>query len=104
VSDLTFTARDTAPSVFGLLAFPNGDPVSLSGATVKFQMRLATSRRFTVNDDAVVLSPSAGTVRYDWAEGDLYIPGSYIARWEVTFGDGTIQHSEPENTITIDPL
>ena len=101
MSDLVFVASDDAPSVFGTLARTAG-PVNLSGATVKFQMRQADNRRFTVNAVAVVVSPTTGAVRYDWAPGDLATPGSYISRWRVTFGDGTIQHSEPENTIMVE--
>jgi predicted deacylase len=101
MSDLTFVAADTAPSVFGVLRV-NGVVLNLTGATVKFQMRLADDRRFTVNADAAIVTPTAGSVRYDWDAGDLATAGEYISRWQVTFGDGSIQHSEPENTITID--
>ena len=101
MSDLIFVASDDAPSVFGTLATTAG-PVNLTGATVKFQMRLADNRRFAVNAAAVVVTPTTGAVRYDWAPGDLATPGDYVSRWRVTFGDGTIQHSEPENTITVE--
>jgi hypothetical protein len=104
LSDLSFIQNDTAPSIFGTLAI-NGVAVNLTSASgVKFQMRLATDRRFTVDAAAVVVTPAAGAVRYDWAAGDLATAGDYVARWQVTFGDGSIQHSEPENTITIDPV
>lgn len=103
MSDLSFIRADTAPSVFGTLAV-GGVAVNLTGATVKFQMRRATDYRLAVNAAATVVSPSAGTVRYDWAVGDLAIPGEYISRWQVTFSDTTVQHSEPENTITVDPI
>lgn len=102
MSDLTFVQSDDAPSVFGTLAI-NGVVLNLAGATVRFQMRLATDRRFSVDAAATVVTPSAGAVRYDWAVGDLAVAGDYIARWRVTFADGTVQHTEPENTITIDP-
>ena len=102
MSDLTFVAYDTAPSVYGSLVI-DGVPLDLTGATVRCQMRLTSDRRFKVDGAAVVLSPTAGTVRYDWGPDDLSTAGEYILRWEVTFGDGSIQHSEPENTITVDP-
>jgi len=103
MSDLTFVQRDTAPSIFGALKI-NDVAVNLAGASVKFQMRPVADLRFTVDASAVVVSAPAGTVRYDWKAGDLSKPGEYVCRWRVTFSDNTVQHSEPENTITIDPM
>lgn len=102
MADVTFVAGDSGPSLSGTLTDSTGAPINLSTASVKFQMRLASDRRFTVNDDAVVVSGAAGTVRYDWAAGDLAVPGDYLSRWQITFSGGSIQHSEPENTITVD--
>lgn len=102
MSDLTFVQFDTSPSVFGTLAV-DGVALNLSGSTVRFQMRLVGEARYTVDAAASIVTPAAGTVRYDWAAGDLAVPGEYVARWQVTYGDTTVQHSEPENTITVDP-
>lgn len=103
MSDLTFVVNDTDPSVYGTLTDPvTGLPFDLSGATVRFQMRLVTDRRFTVDAVAVITGLStAGTVRYDWADGDLATAGDYVSRWQVTFADGSIQHTDPANTITV---
>lgn len=101
MSDLTFVAGDDAPSIFGTLAV-NSVVVDLTGASVRFQMRLVTDRRFSVDAAAAIVAPTEGTVRYDWVDGDLTTPGEYVSRWQVTFPDTTVQHSEPENTITVD--
>lgn len=101
MSDVTFTAGDTSPSLFGTLTI-NGEVLDLTGATVKFQMRFANDGRYVVNADAVVVTAAAGAVRYDWAEGDLAQPGEFASRWQITYSDLTVQHSEPENTITVD--
>ena len=102
MADATFVQGDTQPSLYGTLTV-SGTALDLTGATVKFQMRLANDYRYLVDAAAAVVSPTAGTVRYDWSDGDLATPGDYIARWEVVFADSTVQHSEPENTITVDP-
>ena len=102
MSDLNFTQGDNQPSIFGTLAV-NGTAVDLTGATVKFQMRLATDRRFLVDASAVIVNPAAGAVRYDLADGDMATAGECVARWQVTFPGGDVQHSEPENTITVEP-
>jgi len=104
VADLVFTQFDTQPSIFGTLTI-SGTAVDLTGALgVRFQMRLATDRRLLVDSAAVVTNAAAGAVRYDWAAGDLATAGDCVSRWEVTFSDGSKEHSEPENTITVEPI
>lgn len=103
MSDLTFVQFDTSPSVNGTLTDASG-PINLAGATVRFQMRPSGTFAYTVDAAATIVSASAGTVRYDWAAGDLDEAGDFIARWQITFADLTVQHTEPENTITVDPV
>lgn len=105
MSDLSFTASDTAPTIFGALTNTDGTALDLTDATgVRFQMRPAGTFAYTVDGVADIGSPAtAGSVSYNWAAGDLAVPGEYVARWQITWSDGSIQHSEPENTITVDP-
>lgn len=100
MSDITVVSSDTAPSIFGTLSDTNG-AINLTGASVKFQMRPATDRRFTVDAAATIVTPLTGSVRYDWAAGDLATPGDYVMRWQVTLIGGAVQHTDPENTITV---
>jgi hypothetical protein len=102
MSDLTFVQYDTAPSVFGTIAI-NGVAVDLTGCTVTFQMWPSNSLRLKVDGAASVITPAAGTVKYDWAQYDLSMPGDFVSRWRVVFPGGRIEHTEPENTITVDP-
>lgn len=102
MSDLTFTAGDTAPTIYGTLTLADGTAMDLTTASgVKFQMRPLGSGAYVVDDDATVVTAAAGEVKYDWAVGALDDPGDYAMRWQITWGDGTIQHSDPENTITV---
>lgn len=100
MADLTFSVGDTAPSVYGTLTVA-GVAVNLTGCTVKFQMRTTTALAHKVDATAVILSPTAGTVRYDWAAGDLDTAGDYVSTWEITYADLTVTHTEPLNTITV---
>lgn len=104
MADATWVAGDTSPSVFATLTETDGSAKNLTSATgVRFQMRLAIDRRWAVDAPATVLTPSAGTVRYDWVAGDTDTAGAYVSRWQITWSGGDIEHTEPENTITIDP-
>jgi hypothetical protein len=102
MSDLEFTIGDTAPSVFGVLAFADGTPIDLTDATVRFQMRLIVERRFLVDAVATIVTADAGEVRYDWETGDLDTDGEYVSRWQITYDDGRQQRTIPANTITVE--
>lgn len=104
---LVFVQGDTAPSLEATLHLED-DPTTVINlgvgnvTGVKFQMRKADDRKFTVNASAVVVGDgSAGQVRYDWGANDLATPGSYLAQWEVTYVGGRIQTTAPEVALTI---
>lgn len=102
VADLTFYLGDTAPSIFGTLTDPTtGQPFDLTDSTVRFQMRLATDGRYSVDAVAVVVDEDTGDVRYDWAAGDLSTPGDFVSHWQITYLDNTVQHTVPGNSITV---
>lgn len=102
MSDLTFVVSDSAPSVVGTLTSAAGTAIDLTNCTVRFQMRLVTDNRFTVDSPAVVTSTTGGLVRYDWGASDLAVAGDYVARWRIyNTSGGSIEHSDPANTITV---
>jgi hypothetical protein len=104
MSDLNLVAGDTAPSLFGTLTDPaTGEPFNLTDATVRFQMRLLTAGRWTVDSDAeVVGDPTAGDVRYDWIDGDTDTAGEYEARWQITYtSGGEVTHTVPAKSLPI---
>ena len=102
MSDLVFVVGDTAPSVVGTLTDAAGAPIDLTNTTVRFQMRLSSEARLAVDASAVITSTTGGLVRYDWATHDLDVAGDYVARWRIlsTTG-GTVEHTDPANTITV---
>lgn len=77
--------HDTSPSYTATLG------VNLTGATVKFIMRLPGSSSTKVSESATITGATAGQVQYAWASGDTDTAGLYAAEWEVTFAGGVKQ-------------
>lgn len=84
---------DTSPSISYTLYRPDGETAeNLSGSTVKFVMASEDSiGTAKVKADAVVVGALTGEVRYDWATGDTDAFGGFVAEWEVTRADGSIE-------------
>jgi hypothetical protein len=94
--DATFVQGDTDPDVSAIL-HDEDDPtkvLDLSTALgVRFQMRKADDREYTVDAAAAVDDAPAGAVHYTWSTNDLAIPGVYLVQWQVTKASGRIQTS-----------
>jgi hypothetical protein len=102
MADFTIGQGDTAPTLYGTLTRSDGTAYDLTTASgVRFQMRVQTSMAYAVDADAVIATPASGLVRYEWAPGDTADAGDYYASWEITWSDGTVQHTEPANTVTV---
>jgi hypothetical protein len=83
---------DTLPAYAAtLVEGPARTPLDLTGCTVRFHMRSANATALLkVNAAATIVSPTAGTVRYDWAPGDLSEVATYRAEWQITYPSGRI--------------
>jgi hypothetical protein len=68
----------------------SGPAIPLVGATVRFRMRAVLGGPL-LGGVCTLTDASAGKVRYVWQAGDLNVPGSYNAEFEITFGDGSIR-------------
>lgn len=101
MASLTFVQGDLAPSITGNLTHSDGTVYDLTDTTVRFQMRLSIDRRWAVNAPAVIVDAATGRVRYDWQAGDLDEAGDYSGRWLITFLDGSGEHTNPINGITV---
>lgn len=103
MADVTLVQGDTGPSINGALKLTATQlPLDLTNAAeIRFQMRQDNDRHYTVDEVAVVVDAEDGTVRYDWADGDLSVFGEYICQWQIEWSDGTFQTTEPPNTLTV---
>lgn len=82
--------NDTRPAFAATLRDGEGTVVNLSGATARFHMRHSRTRALKVDAAMNVVSPTLGTVRYDWVAADTDTLGVFLAEVQVTFGDGTV--------------
>jgi hypothetical protein len=78
-----------------------GDPVVLTSATVFFQLRLINDRRYLINAECQILSPTAGTVSYELQPEDLDFDGECQAQFKVVFIDGSIQTTAVPIPVTV---
>jgi len=106
MADFDIAEDDLLPVIQGTL-LQDGDPVNLTGATVKFHL-IGPSPATTVkvNASADVVSAVDGEVEYAWASGDTDTPGTFVAEWEVTFAGAkplTFPPKKPKISVVVHP-
>lgn len=101
MADFFVKQYDTTPPIQATLEDGAGNRVDIDGADVLFIMWFIRDPdtgdrpgstlfvKEASNDQAGV--GTMGDVHYDWEEGDTDIAGGYLAEWEVTFDDGSVE-------------
>jgi len=99
--DFLIKRGDRREPIERVLRGSDGNPVDLTGASVRFIMKTLEG---VVKVDAgatIVGTPSAGRVRYSWGATDTDTAGPFRAEFEVTFGDGTKQTFPNKDFIAV---
>lgn len=90
MSEIPRKQNDTAPLTGELTE--NGSPVDLSQASkVEFFMTKTKGEDPVVSEVAEIVEPTAGEVRYQFTPEEVSEAGIFLAEWQVTFADSTIQ-------------
>jgi hypothetical protein len=89
-ADYVLRQGTTLPSISAALEDDSGDPLSLTGATVEFVVRVPY-REEVFRSAAVVTDIGNAIVQYDWRPIDVTDPGTYHAYWLLTYATGTMK-------------
>ena len=84
--------NDTASFITRDLKDAFGAPVNVTGAAVKFSMRVKPAGTVKVDDqDAVIVTAGTGRVRYEWTAANTNTADEYEGEFQVTYANGKIQ-------------
>lgn len=95
---------DTSPAISYTLSPAT---VELTGATVVFNMTdmngnpVVTRASATVTDVGDGTASGTPTVEYNWASADTDTSGVYLAEFEVTYADSSVETFPNSDNITI---
>lgn len=105
MTDLLMVQGDTAPDLVAVLHERDNPSNKLdltSAAHVYLLMRKPDDRRFTVNAEVTIEDAINGVVRYEWADNDLSVIGTYQCRFRVIWLDTKVESTPDTFSIEID--
>jgi len=83
--------NDTSPVLLATLQDADGNAIDVTGGSIRFHMRQIGSTAVVVDEEAIIVTPLEGIVRYNWQATDTDTIGSYQAEFEVTYADASIE-------------
>ncbi len=100
MADFYLRKNDTSPAIRYYLQDHAGNPLNLVGGSVRFHMA-DQSGTTKVDAAATVEDEDTAEVSYAWAATDTDTAGSYIAEWEITYSDGTVETVPNDGYLSI---
>jgi hypothetical protein len=82
--------NDTSPAFQRTLKDAAGTVIDLTGASVVLHVTTMDDESI-INAAAIIVTPLAGLVQYNWLPIDTSIAGTYKVEWEVTYADTTVE-------------
>lgn len=98
---VTLKRGDTRTAIRATLLSPNGNPVDLTGTTVKFIMADLRGG-IKINRAAQVQDAVNGKVLIAFEPSEVDTAGTYHSEFEVIFGDGRIETYPNSDYLTIE--
>ena len=93
---------DTRPAIIANLTDANDAAVNLTGASVKFNMRVDPAGAIKINlGTAIIEDAEAGQVSYPWTSSDTDTADDFEAEFQVTFAGGAVQTFPGRNWIAV---
>jgi hypothetical protein len=90
--DTFFLKRgDTGPALQRQCLDEAGDPLNITGATVRFSMRARGGDVVVNRAAASIVDAATGIVRYAWQAADTDEAGAFDAEFEITYLDGSVE-------------
>ena len=94
--------NDTRPAIIANLTVANDAAGNLTGATVKFNMRVDPAGAVKVNAaGATIEDAESGQVSYAWISANTDTADDYEAEFQVTFAGGAVQTFPGRNWIAV---
>lgn len=103
MADFWIKKNDTVPVLEAILKDSDGVVVDVTGASIRFHMA-TIGGTLKVDDTGSVVDGSAGHVRYEWIAADTDTAGTYLAEWEVTYPNSTIETFPSDGYFEIEIL
>ena len=99
---MTFAIKrgDTGPSISRILRDGDGAAIDFTGAAVVFSMALHNGAA-VITRAAATTTATAGQVVYDWQPGATDIIGLYVAEFEVTSADGSVESVPNDGNLLV---
>lgn len=83
--------NDTSPSIRANIVDYNGEPVNITGGSVRLHMKEVGGDGTLIVKNMSILDAQNGLVQYDWVVGDTADVANYNAEIQVTYADGEIE-------------
>lgn len=89
MAKLIITEGDTADWVYQLVDPETGEPLNLTGATVKLYMWSLPEQSIVIDGGSCTHNDTGGAITYSPALADVDDPGEYQIQYKVTLLDGS---------------
>lgn len=99
MADINLKRASTRP-IEARLQDGNGAALSMTGATVRFQMRKKSDAALKIDRAATIVDAPTAHVRLTPTAEDTDTVGNYIAEWRITYAGGDVLVPE-ESYLTV---